>query len=353
MQESGQERTEQATPKRLRDARKRGQVSRSAELPGAAALVLAVMILRVSASYSWQNLQNLIGVGLLNAGNGDITVTDVYHLMFIEGGYAVSAFAPLGLTLFVIAVAAGLGQTGLAFSPKLLTPRMDRINPANGLKRMFSLTTLFEMLKQFVRIAILGFAAYIAISGTLTQIGQTPQDILSTAPQILGGALYSLLFSIALVGGVLAAADYAFQRWRYIRQMRMTKQEVRDEQKELEGNPQIKSRIRRMQRALAKKRMMDKVKKSTMVITNPTHFAVALYYQSGKTRAPVVTAKGQDFMAQTIKETARKYNIPIIENPPLARSLYASAEVDREIPIQLYRAVAEVIAFIYRIKRRW
>ncbi len=353
MQESGQERTEQATPKRLRDARRRGQVSRSAELPGAASLVLAVFILRMTAPYSWQNLQNLIGVGLLSAGNGDITVTDVYHLIFVECSYAVSALAPLALTLFVIATAAGLGQTGLAFSPKLLTPKFDRINPVNGLKRMFSLTTIFELFKQFVRIAILGFAAYMAISGTLTQIGQTPQNILAVAPQILGGALYSLLFSIALVGGVLAAADYAFQRWRYIRQMRMTKQEVRDEQKEMEGNPQIKSRIRRMQRALAKKRMMEKVKKSTMVITNPTHFAVALYYQSGKTRAPIVTAKGQDFMAQTIKETARKYNIPIIENPPLARSLYATAEVDREIPIELYRAVAEVIAFIYRIKRRW
>jgi flagellar biosynthesis protein FlhB len=179
------------------------------------------------------------------------------------------------------------------------------------------------------------------------------QGGLELVPGMIGDVIFTVILRVALAGGVLAAIDYIFQRWRYNKSLKMTHQEIKEELREMDGDPQIKSRIRKLQRELARRRMMDAVPDATAVVTNPTHFAVALRYESGKTRAPIVVAKGQDYVAEQIKTIASKHNVPVIENPFLARTLYSSVRVGQEIPAQLYRAVAEIIAFVYRLKRRW
>lgn len=353
MAESGQERTEEATPKRRRDAHKKGQVSRSAEVPGAAALLAGVVALRTVGPTSWTALQHVLQFGLSSAQRTDIAPVDIINIIGQECTQGFLALLPIMLTLVLAAAAAGLSQTGLVVSAGLLVPKFSRVNPMEGFKRIFSMKTGFELLKQLARLILLGAVAFAVVQPTLLQIMQLGYGSIQNAPGILGNAVLDLIFRMAMVSGILAAVDYSFQRNRFLKQLRMTKQEVREEIKQNEGDPAVKNRIRRLQRALARKRMMEKVPTAAVVIANPTHFAVALRYESGKTRAPIVVAKGQDFMALQIKEIARKHNIPIVENPPLARTIFAAVKVDQEIPAQFYRAVAEVLAFVYRLKRRW
>lgn len=352
-QGQGQERTEAATPRRLEEAHKRGQYARSAELPGAAALLLGALVLRATGPALWQRLADLLQTQLAVITRPDLTPGDVAHLfgqMTLAGALAV---APILGALGAMGIAASLMQTGFLLAGQALTPRFDRINPFQGMQRLFSANTGFELTKMILRLAVLGASIVSVLSGFSAQLTALASVGILGAPAIIGDLAQTLILRVALASAGLAALDYGYQRWRFARDLRMTRQEVRDEQRQNEGDPMIKMRIRRLQRERARKRMMQDVPKATMVLANPTHFAVALRYESGKMRAPVVVAKGADYMAEQIKEVARQHNVPIFEQPALARALYAAVPLDREIPVSFYRAVAEVLAVIYQLKRRW
>lgn len=353
MAENSQERTEEATPKRKQDARKRGQVVRSMELPAAAALLAGVLVLRAAGPFMWGQLSELMRDDLANFSRGDLTGHDAMQLVGQSVIMGAVAMIPLVLSFMLTGIAAGVLQTGFVVSFKAVTPKFEKVNPMAGAKRLLSPSTGFELLKLILRLAILLGVMVGVLNGLIGTLLTLGQGGMMAAPGIIGDTIYTLVLRVALAGGLLAVLDYAFQRWKFNRQMRMTKQEVRDEMRQIDGDPQIKARIRKLQRQRARQRMMQEVPKSTVVITNPTHFAVALRYESGKTRAPIVVAKGQDHLAQQIKALAKEHGVPVVENPPLARALHSSVSLGREIPLQLYRAVAEVLAFVYKLKRKW
>ena len=353
MAESGQERTEQASPKRLEDARKRGQFARSVELPGAAALLFGALVLRLFGPTLWSNLTTLLRHDLAQISRTDLTARDAVNLLGQSIWDAALAVAPILALIGATGVGVGLLQSGFNLSLKALAPKPERLNPMQGLKRLASGPTFFEMAKMIFRLAIMGWVAFSVVSGLTAELAALAAGGIADAPAVLGDMAQTLIVRVALASGVLALADYGYQRWHFTRELRMTRQEVRDEQRQMDGDPQIKARIRRLQRQRAKNRMLKEVPQATMVLANPTHYAVALRYQSGKNRAPLVVAKGQDLVAQQIKELARTHNVPVLEQPALARALFAAVPLGREIPVQFYRAIAELIALIYQMKRKW
>lgn len=353
MPENGQEKTEEATPKRRSDARKKGQIARSSELSGATGLLVGVLVMHAAGPLAWNGFSNLLRSDLSALAQPDLTAQVAVSLLaqcLLAGALAV---LPILAAFMAGGLVAGVVQTGGLVSMNALAPKFDRLNPMSGVKRIFSPTTAFEVIKMIARLAILGAVMWSVIPQVQGDVLELGRNGLLDAPAVLGDALYTLMLRVAMAGGVLAAADFAFQRWKFNRDLKMSKQEVKEEMRQLDGDPQIKQRIRRVQREMAKKRMMQEVPKATVVLANPTHFAVALRYTSGKMRAPVVVAKGQDHIAQQIKALAREHNVPVVENPPLARALHASVKLNQEVPPQLYRAVAEVLAFVYKLKRRW
>ncbi len=353
MPDQGQERTEEATPKRREDARKRGQFARSNELPGAIALLAGTLGLRIAGPGIWTALTLLVQNDLARVYRADLTPNDAV-LLISQGMLAiVLAVAPVFGALALGGLAAGLLQTGLLLSPAALTPKFDKVNPLTGFKRLFSANTGFELFKVIVRLVILGAVISGVMSGMSAQLSTLASVGVMGAPGVIGNLAQGCITQVALAGGILAVVDFGYQRWHFNRELRMSRQEVRDEMRQSEGDPQIRARIRRLQRQRAKQRMMQEVPKATVILANPTHFAVALRYTSGEMRAPIVVAKGQDYVAQQIKALARLHNVPIVEQPALARAIFASVPIGREIPTQFYRAVAEVLAVLYQLRRRW
>jgi flagellar biosynthetic protein FlhB len=353
MAEQGQERTEDATPKRKQDARKKGQSARSAELPAALGLLAGLVTVRIAGPLMWQGLAQIVQGDLAALAQPDLTANVALGLLGHSLLAGFLAVVPLLAALMLGGVVTSVVQTGGIVAANAIAPKFDRVNPGTGLKRLLSTRTGFELGKTAARLAIFLAVAASMAPTTVADVVRLGTTGLSAVPAVLGGAAFDVLLRLAAAGAILAALDYLFQRWQFTRGLRMTRQEVRDELRQTEGDPQIKQRIRRLQRQRARQRMMQAVPQATVVLANPTHVAVALRYESGKSRAPVVVAKGRDLMAQQIKALAAQHGVPIIENPPLARSLYASVKLGREIPFQLYRAVAEVLAFVYRLKRRW
>lgn len=347
---SSQEKTERPSAKRLREARKRGQVPRSRELT--TALVMAG------------------GAGLIIGGGGDIVagaqqlmsasldidpavLADPGQLPMLLGrtyGKAMHLLMPVLMGLLVLAVVGPMLLGGWNFSVQAAMPDLNRINPLTGLGRIFSFNSLMELLKSLVKFIVLGAvaaSAWWASRGELVGLGSEP------AAQGLAhaGVLFTHSFGF-LCGALLLIAmlDVPYQLWHYEKQLRMTKQELRDEYKESEGRPEVKARVRQIQREMSRRQMMEKVPTADVIVTNPTHYAVALKYVSDKSRAPIVVAKGADQIAFAIRELGKQNRIPILEAPPLARALYRSTELDHEIPTTLYAAVAQVLSYVYQLR---
>lgn len=347
---SSQEKTEQPTEKRLRDARKRGQIPRSRELTtaavvaAAAALLMsqggstvddAAMLMRATLSFDAQTLE-------------DPTQLPTRLLATLKAG--LWSALPFFIGTFVAALAAPMLLGGWNFSTEAATPKLDRLNPVTGLGRIFSSNSLMELVKSLAKFFLLAFIA--TLFGWL-YLGELVG--LSSEPAHHGmahGVALCLSAFAWLCGGLLiiAAIDVPWQLWSHNKSLRMTKQEIREEHKELEGKPEVKAKIRRLQHEMANRRMMEKVPKADVVIVNPTHYAVALQYSADKMRAPQVVAKGVDVIALAIRELAQQNNVPIVEAPPLARALYRKADLDGEIPITLYAAVAQVLTYVYQLK---
>jgi len=259
---------------------------------------------------------------------------------------------PLFLAALFVSLLVNYLQVGFVLSAESVQPKFSKIDPIQGFGRLFSIRSLVELVKNIFKIAIVGFAVYIIMRGEAERFVLLVDQSVWGILLYICGVSFKIILSVCLVLIVLAALDYAYQKWEFEKELRMTKQEIKDESKQSEGDPLIKARIRRLQREAARKRMMANVPKADVVITNPTHLAVALLYDQEKMSAPTVVAKGADFIAQNIKDIARKHHVPIVNNKPLAQVLYRKVDVDEIIPANLYRAVAEVLAFVYGMKMK-
>lgn len=354
MAEQAGNRTEQATARRKEEARRKGQVALSREVPAAATLLAGAAILAVGAPSATEKMIQLMRDWLnLAAGSahsalvGPEVVRGVLHRMGMD---VLGLVLPLLGGVMVAGSASYVAQTGMLWRADALKWDAERLNPIAGLGRMLSGKALVELAKSVLKIAVIATAGYLAVRHDLARLPElAAQDPAALLPAAGSLALKMTLWIAVTVAG-LAAADYAYQRYQWARSLMMTREEVKQELRETEGDPIIRARVRALQRALAKKRMMADVPKADVVITNPTHIAVALKYDHGVMPAPVVVAKGMGFIAERIKAVAREHGIMTVEQPFLARSLYKMVEIGREIPVELYRAVAEVLAMVYRAR---
>lgn len=346
------ERTERATPRRRQEARKEGRVARSPELTSAVAFAAVLVALRVLGPVVWGEWENLIQRDLAGSPAKAWTVETVQSIMLAQVAAASRIMLPIAAVAVVIGLAVAVMQVRPLFVPQLMFPDFRRISPATGWRRIASAQGVLEALKALLKLAVVAGVAYTSVASLAHQMMNLSDTELGALPGILGRSVFNLAIRVACAMVVIAALDYAYQRYNLERSLRMSKQELKDELKETEGNPLVKSAVRRRARQIASRRMMQNVAKADVVITNPTHYAVALSYNSETMNAPQVVAKGADLIAQEIRRRAEEHGVPLVENRPLAQALYRSVEIGQEIPPDLYQAVAEVLAYVYRMRAR-
>jgi len=352
MADNFQDKTEQPTPKRLHEAKQKGNVAKSVEVNSAVSLLGGLALIYLTSGMFFRQF-TLIFQGILSGGYHASLSTENLLSYFVKGlaGVGVPAFLLMG-GLLLIGLAASYLQVGFIFTWEPIQPKFEKINPGKGFKKIiFSKRSLEELAKNFLKLGIVLYIAWDAVSDYKDEFIPLMDK---TVPQIFHFMLTVALkisLKIAAVFLFIAAADYAFQRYEYIRNLRMTKQEIKEENKQMEGDPTVKSRIRSQQFKMARQRMMQEIPTADVVITNPTHFAVALKYETDKMAAPRVIAKGKDRIALKIKEIAREHQIPLVEDPPLARALFKAVEINQEIPGKFFQAVAEVLAYVYKLKK--
>lgn len=353
----GGEKTEPPTGKKLREAREEGKVAKSKELTSAFDLMVFFLVLKIF---------------IPNVGGGFLGVFEfVYGIMpdFVAinamdfSTQAVSSFffsiiarmaviaAPFFVFGFAVTLVVNVLQVGWKVSTKPMKPKLDRFNPISGFQRIFSKDSLFELLKSILKIAVIVYVAYTSIKDKANDIFLLYDIPLNQALALCGDVIISAGLKISIVYFFVGVVDYIYQKYRFNEEMKMTKQEVKDEYKNTEGNPEVKGQQKQRMRDASRRRMMQDVPKADVVITNPTHLAVAIKYEPEVHRAPVVLAKGEDYVAQKIREVARENQIEIVENKPLARMLYANVDIGGEIPPELYQAVAEILAMVYNTRQ--
>lgn len=352
----GGEKTEPATEKKLNDARKEGQVAKSKEVGNAVSLLALFLILKLWVGNMGQQFLQVFSdvyrrIPDATANwNGYLPENDIlviFRHMILEILYMI---APILAIAFVIAFVCDIVQVKWKVTAKPLQPKFSKISPASGFKRIFSANSLMELVKSIAKIGLVVYVAYSYLQDKWQYLYFLYDMPLMQAIQFIGQLVTDLGIRIAIVYIVLAAVDYIYQRFKFSRDMRMTKQEIKDEYKQQEGDPQIKGKIRQKMQEASRRRMMQSLPQADVVITNPTHYAVAIKYDPEVADAPIVLAKGEDYLAGKIKEIAKENNIEIVENKPLARMLYANVEVGQAVPPELYQAVAEVLAFVYHLQ---
>jgi len=350
-QESFEERTEPASGKKREDTRKKGKVFRSQELNSAVILVFGALLLYFTGSGMASGLADMTRGLFTAAGSYRITPAGVQEFAMRGVMQFGTVVLPLVVGLSVVGLALNIAQVGFLFTLEPLMPDFNKVNPLNGIKRVLvSRRSLVELLKNILKVSIVGYIAWDAVRGilaeTITLMDGDPAGVLS----FMARAALGLAFRTGFAFLVLAALDYAYQKFEYEKELKMTKQEVKEEGKAQEGDPQVKARVRSIQRRIAYRRMMQDVPTADVVVTNPTHIAVALRYDTEKMSAPKVVAKGAELIARKIREIAIEHGVPIIEDRPLARTLYGSVEVGEEIPETMFQAVAQLLAYIYRLR---
>lgn len=352
----GGEKTEPATSKKLSDARSEGQVCKSRELDQALALVGLFLTLKAAVSFMGSTFLEVFS-DIYNKipdteAATELSTVAVMSYMQHAALLSLKLAGPFFAVGFLIAFVSNLVQVKWKVSTKPLQPKLDKFNPVNGFKRMFSKDSMFELLKSIVKITMIAIIAYTSIRSHLQEIFLLYHITLNQAIALVGSIVIDVGLKIAIVYCVVGAVDYLYQKHKFNEDMKMTKQEVKDEMKNSEGDPQIKSKQRQRMQEASRRRMMQDVPQADVVITNPTHYAVALKYDAGTGTAPILVAKGADLIAQRIKEIARENKVEIVENKPLARMIYTNVEIGREIPPELYQAVAEILAAVYRAHNR-
>ena len=350
-EENDSERTQPASPRKLEQAREDGEVARSQELNTFALLAVAGMSVWILGGEILSGLIGLMRSGLTLSADDAFQTGQMLRLLGEHGGTGFRAIAPVLAAAFLAALIAPLLLNGWLFTLKPLEPKFSRLNPLSGMGRMFSLHGLVELAKALAKVLVVGGVAALVIWSSLDAVVSLSQESTLSASlhasRLVGWTLLLTIGGMALI----AAVDVPYQLWNHAKKLRMSPAELKRESRESEGDPQIKARIRNLQREAARKRMMTEVPKADVIITNPTHYAVALSYRESSMRAPRVVAKGQDLTAQRIRELAGEHRVPIVEAPPLARALYRHAELGDEVPETLYTAVAEVLAYVFQLRR--
>ena len=343
------EKTESATPRKREKAREEGNVAKSREIPTVLILLSSLITLTLAGSWMFWNLTDFMHSIFLGVGTADIRVETVNTLLHIVIKKVVLILLPLLSVLIIAGIAGNLFQVGFMWSGKTLKPKLSKLNPISGIKKLFSLKSLVELFKSILKLIIVGGVAYLAIKSEIDNFPGLVQFSVIELITFIGKVAFKITLYTCLVLIILAALDYFYQRWQYEKDLKMTKQEVKDEYKMREGDPKVKARIKSVQREMAQKRMMEAVPEATVIITNPTHLAIAIKFQIDMP-APLLVAKGAGFIAKQIKEIAQKHSIPVIEQKTLARIIYKTVEINEYIPEDLYKAVAEILAYVYRLK---
>lgn len=351
-EESYQERTEKATPKKRQEAREKGNVPRSNEVNSAAILLISCLGFILFGKNMFNGVLVLMHNIYSEFSTIEITTSSLPRMSENIGLSFALLIGPFMLCLMVAGVAANVVQSGITFSMKSIQPKLEKINPIAGFKRLFSARSFVELLKNIIKMVIIFLIGYTTIKNEFNEFFDLANQDIAQILAFIGSLSLNLFFRIGLIFIILAILDFAYQKHEYEKNLRMTKQEIKEEYKQSEGDPLIKSRIRSIQREQARRRMINEVPKADVVIVNPVHVAIALKFNPDEMSAPVVVAKGMRKVAEKIKEIAQKHNIPIIEKPVVARLLYKSAEVGHEIPVELYQVVAEILANVYQMKKK-
>ena len=349
-QDDGQDRTEAATPKRIREAREKGQIPRSRELNTMAMMLAAAGVFIVMGASMIRDLIDFMGRSFTPTREH---IFDIKALpsMFMDSILEVlGIITPFLAVMVVVAFFSSIAISGWNFSASALAFKWEKLDPVKGLGRIFAIRGLVELLKAAAKFLIIGTAAIVLLRSKADVFLSLGNKSIDVALADLGNLLVWSFLTVSLTLVLLAVIDVPFQIWDNAKQLKMTRQEIRDEMKQTEGNPEVKSRIRQLQREMAQRRMIEAVPKADVVITNPTHFAVAIRYDQGNMHAPVVVAKGVDNVAASIRAVAASNDVMILSAPPLARALYYSTELDQEIPVGLFQAVAQVLAYIFHLK---
>ena len=352
MAEDREQRTEDPTPKRLADARKKGNIPRSTDVSSAAVLFTGAILLL----WEWKSIAQILrdrmvqNLGTLPTEDLTVSALKVMGLGILRD--LAFAIGPIALGVMLAGIVANYAQVGVLFSGEPLKPTFDKLNPLSGFKRIFSLRGGVETLKGILKIVIVGYFGYQVVHERYTRIVTAMRLDHYHLGKLLGDTIWTIAWRSLLALAILGLADYAYQRWEWFRNLKMTKQEVKDEAKQQEGSPEVKGEIRRRQRQAARRRMMQAVPKASVVVTNPTHYAVALRYDRETMEVPLVVAKGADLVAKRIRDIAREAQVPIVENKPVAQALFKQVEVGDEIPPDLYAVVAEILVAVTRAGRR-
>lgn len=346
------EKTEEATPHRKQEARKKGQVAKSTDLNAALGLLVVMLVVFALKDYFLKYTLGFLDLILGNWLAKPLSQENLRHLGAEMMGAYFSLMAPLFVAAVSIGILSNAGQVGLKISTESIKPKLSHLNPIQGFKRMFSRRALVELAKSLLKILIVGFISYKIIAGALENLLFLVDMQLFQSVQLISSIIFKIGMAVISAFLIIAILDYIFQRWEFKKNIRMSKQEVKEEFKQLEGDPLLKAKLREKQRQLAFHRMMHSVPEATVIVTNPTHLAIALQYKSGENDgAPILLAKGAGVVAERIKEKALEHEIPIIEDKPVARFLYQHVEIGQEIPPELYQSVAEILAMLYRMGR--
>lgn len=345
------EKTEKATPRRREEARKKGNVFKSTDLNSAVIVLAGSLAIYFTFPNMLESIKEFTSLYILDRTLTDFSNDYIIYMLIEVCIVLAKVLFPVFLVTFVVALMIGYLQVGFIFSGEVLTPQLSRINPIEGFKRIFSKRALMELIKSLLKVIVTGYIVYSVMRKHFYIFPRFIDMELVATIKIMSSIVLEMALKVGIVFIIIGIIDYIFQWYEYEKSLKMSKYDIKQEYKQVEGDPLVKSRQRRIQREVAMQRMMAEVPKADVVITNPTHFAVVLKYEAAEMQAPVLVAKGQDFMALKIKEVASRHKVIIVENPLLARTLYYSLEIGDAVPEELYQAVAEVLAFVYKQKK--
>lgn len=346
------DKTEKPSAKKKKDERKKGNVAKSKEVVNVVTFAGVIFIVAGLSDFIINELKGLMEFFFTIDITGSLN-EDTSQPIIIKSMISLfKSYLPIGIVMMLLGVIGNIMQTGFVLSTEALKPKLNKLNPVNGFKNMFSMKAFGTLIKSLAIIIFLGYIGFAFIRNnyfSIINVGNTYTPyLMSSIKQILLNLMKNIMLGLVFIG----CADFAYQLYSYNKQMRMTKQEVKEEYKQMEGDPLIKSQIKQKQRQMASQRMMEDVPKATVILTNPTHLSIALRYERGVDSAPVVVAKGADLVAMKIREIAKEHDVPIIENKPLARMIYKQVEINQEIPVDMYEMVAEVLRIVYKMKNK-
>jgi flagellar biosynthetic protein FlhB len=351
-EESAEEKTEAPSEKRRQDAREKGTVAKSTEINSVVVLLTGILMLRFAGPWIYRQIAAAVvdyysGISTISLTQ-ETLISLAYKALLLFG----KAALPIAGAIMIAGMIANVVQIGFLFTLKPLVPDFQKINPISGFGRLFSLRSLFEAAKNIVKLTIIAVVAWLTLKAEFPKMLQLSDTSVGMIWLFILSVGFKVMLRIAIVLIIIAILDYGYQRYEHEKKLKMTQQELKEERKQMEGDPQIKARIRALQREMARRRMMQQVPKATVVVTNPTYIAIALRYEPGEQDAPVVVAKGKRTLAERIKAIALDNDIPVVENKPLARAMYDKVEPGWPIPVEFFTAIAEIMAYVYRLRNR-